>query len=440
MKKTSAVVVALLFIILVGLNVYQYFRYNQLEENSPIQISELKGEDRESFIGKIITVEGYLAFIANEYPILVANIDFLLIDAKIPDDQFVELVIRDFEKYENAKGAFVHAKGKIIEGEDDIRLDIATIKTITVAVHPYDDLLITEPIPWDQIAVSRNSYAVLISGGINPLNAHNRYWNDIKYMYQILNNTYGYNPDNIYVIYKDGVAEDNDIPVHFSATITNVNTVFNQLANTLTARDSLFIYLNNHGGGFNPNAFPFLYDGLVDTDGDEPDVGYFETNYGIDIDSDGNLLETFSIDEVLWLYYDQMMSDDDLANLLDDIVCNQMIIFMKQCFSGGFIHDLSGSNRIILSACGEEEFAWGADTEGEYGEFSYHFMKAVNGEDWTADVNNDNKISMVEAFNYASNKDSQPETPHYDDNGDAFGHTASIPKGGDGNIGANTFP
>jgi len=46
---------------------------------------------------------------------------------------------------------------------------------------------------------------------------------------------------------------------------------------------------------------------------------------------------------------------------------------------------------------------------------------------------------MLEAFNYASSKDSRPEIPYYDHNGDGVGHAIVIPGGGDGIIGANAF-
>jgi hypothetical protein len=120
-----------------------------------------------------------------------------------------------------------------------------------------------------------------------------------------------------------------------------------------------------------------------------------------------------------------------------------MIIVMEQCFSGGFIHELSGLNRVLLTDASEEESSWAEDTlfdaNGDpcFDEFVYHLMRVVNGEDMTADANSDHRISMVEAFNYASTKDNRPETPRYDDNGEGVGNTVTIPKGGDGVLGAN---
>lgn len=88
-------------------------------------------------------------------------------------------------------------------------------------------------------------------------------------------------------------------------------------------------------------------------------------------------------------------------------------------------------------SCTQDQISFGADMEGEYGEFSYHFMKAVNLE-VAADRDGNGWVSMGEAFNYAAEHDSAPETPNYDDNGDSVGHTAPIPNGGDGALG-NTY-
>lgn len=453
--KTYTLVLAIILIILVILNIFQYYQYTQpseqlkaLQESYPRTISELKGPERDTFIGKNVTVQGYLVNIANKHPILVSSLEYLEIDTPIPDEKFLELTGLITKDLLQQTGAFLQITGTLIELEGEITLEI-------VLPDPYELLELIEKYryvaelistPW----ITRNltifdphKYAVLISGGANS--PHLRYWNDMKAMYSILTNAYNYNPNHIYVIYKDGNAEDTDteMPVDYSASIANVTIVFNELAETLTDGDQLFVFTNNHGGGFNPNDYAgfFLRGGEIDLDGDEPESGYSETAFNRDFNNDGDKNDVVKIDETLCMYspISQDLRDDDLASLLDNIQCDEMIIFMKQCFSGGFIHDLSASNRIIMTACDEEEFGWSADTEGDFGEFSYHFMRAVNEEDMSADVNNDQEISMVEAFNYASQQDSRAETPHYDDNGDQVGHEEPIPNGGDGTLGANAF-
>lgn len=449
--KRYTLVLAIILIILVILNIFQYYQFTQsseqlnaLQESYPRTISELKGPERDTFIGKNVTVQGYLVNIANKNPILVSSLEYLEIDTPIPDEKFLELTGLITKDLLEETGAFLQITGKLIELEGEITLEIVLPDPYelkeTIAQYRYIiEALRNWGIVHNLTFGDPHKYAVLISGGANK--PHLRYWNDMKAMYSILTNGYNYNPNQIYVIYKDGNAEDTEMPVDYSATIANVTTVFNDLADTLTDEDQLFVFTNNHGGGFNPNSYPYNYAGLVDTNGDEPEGGYSETTFNRDFNNDGDKNDIVKIDETLCMYspISQHLRDDDLASLLDNIQCDEMIIFMKQCFSGGFIHDLSASNRIIMTACDEEQFSWGADTEIGFGEFSYHFMRAVNEEDMSADVNNDQEISMIEAFNYASQQDSRPETPHYDDNGDQVGHEEPIPNGGDGTLGANAF-
>lgn len=121
-----------------------------------------------------------------------------------------------------------------------------------------------------------------------------------------------------------------------------------------------------------------------------------------------------------------------------------MIIVMEQCFSGGLIADLAQgeTNRIIMSAAGEYEFSWAMEPSFNYDEFSYHFTSAINGNNPNgkavkADTNKDGVVSMLEAFNYARDKDSSSETPWYEDDGDGTPHSGSMPTGGDGTLGGN---
>ncbi|MHA2226434.1 MAG: C13 family peptidase, partial [Candidatus Hodarchaeales archaeon] len=414
-----------------------------LEESFPHSITEFKGPLREKFLGKKVTVEGYLTIIDNRYPILVQNLNLLKLNLPIPEDRFLPLLEFDINELDDLEGALLRVKGILTLDEDILKLkpppDIPEIIIVDWGWR-WCYILRKWEYNFTFPSIYSNNYAVLISGGYNQYNAHDRYWNDLKEMYAILVNLYSYNPNRITVIYKDGIGEDSDMPVHYSATNANVTKVFTDLAGSITNQEKLFVFTTNHGGGFHPTDPYGNYNyGLIDDDGDEPEAGYSEQGYGIDFNSDGDTLDTVQIDEVLCLYYNQLLRDDDLADLVDQINCEELIIVMEQCFSGGFIHDLSGNNRTILTACIEEEFSWGADTEGDFDEFVFQFMVAVNTTNLVADANNDGKISMSEAFNYAAHEDSQNETPLYDDNGDQIGHEEPLPNGGDGNRGTNIY-
>ena len=473
MSRTTIIAIAVIAIVLGALNAFQYYQmailrddissleenhnelvddyeelsddydeleddYKSLEESYPRTIADVKGPQGKELVGKNVTVEGYFAYIAGKYPILVPSLDYLQIDMYVPDDKFLELTGNIPQEFLNKTGSRLYVTGTVEEEEGDIILEFIEYRRIYRPLYPW--LEIIGPITIYKPGFLTDRYAVLISGGYRAASAYLRYWNDLKYMYSILINRYFYRAENIYVIYKDGIGEDTDMPVNYSATVSNVQAVFDDLATKMTSNDKLFIFMNNHGGGFHPtDPYGDFNYGLVDSDGDEPEAGYSESAYGKDFNDDGDMVDTVKIDEVLCLYYYQLLSDDALADMLDDLQYSQMIIFMKQCFSGGFIHDLSGTNRIILASCTEEQFSWSADTEGSYGEFSIHFMRAVNLEDLDADVDDSGSISMVEAFNYASQQDSRDEIPHYDDNGDQIGNSEPIPNGGDGITGSNAY-
>ncbi len=173
---------------------------------------------------------------------------------------------------------------------------------------------------------------------------------------------------------------------------------------------------------------------LLEVDGTDLDnQGLFD---GIDINDDGDMDDWVSIDERICLRYssDDLL-DDEMATYLSAINAGRIVVVMLPCFSGGFIEDLSDSNRVILTATVEELPSWG-------NRFLRRFTAALHradiyGNPVNADSDGNGYISMLEAFNYAAENDYTP--PQYDDNGDGIGHPYPIPNGGDGGLGAVTY-
>jgi hypothetical protein len=414
MKRAAAV----LIVVLLALNLFQFYYFNYMkhrveEEDVPTAIVALTDPNtQQDYIGKKVTVDGYY-FKRGRNSMLVSNPEVLFID-QVDDYRYKTLLLSGEIPTSLEVGSRYYVKGAVqnagqvqIAGQSnqtssyqEITLVFQSAKFVETSYLPFIEdayhftLHPTAPSP--TFRVSQLSYAVLISGGCNPSMAYLRYWNDMKYMYSILVNTYGYEPGHIFVIYKDGVGEDGEIPVDYAATWANIDLVFNTLATTLTTNSALFIYTNNHGG-------------ISSLTGESTLCLYSATGGGWEIGAS---------------YF---------AYLLKPIT-SKTIVFMKQCYSGGFIDYLSAPNRLIMTACTPDQTSWAADTEGNFGEFSYHFMKAVNRE-VAADADSDGLVSMAEAFNYAASMDSRLETPQYDDNGDHIGHTYLIPNGGDGDLG-----
>ncbi|MCD8029720.1 MAG: C13 family peptidase [Bacteroides sp.] len=238
-----------------------------------------------------------------------------------------------------------------------------------------------------------NKHAVIISGGGDRANNHVRYWNDCSAIYSALRYVYQFPRHQIHVIMSDGTDPapdrrllngtydsspldldgDGTPDIQYAATRRNLQTVFNQLANKLTSKDELFIYVIDHGGRVNGRSTM-----------------------------------------VLW---GEVMYDYEFEDLIKSIPCAHINVVMGQCYSGGFIPHLQGNNRVIATACKAEELSY-ARSGLLYDEFVYHWTAAVAGMDpygnvISADTNKDGYVSMEEAFLYAQANDRVGETPQY---------------------------
>jgi len=243
-----------------------------------------------------------------------------------------------------------------------------------------------------------HKYAVIIAGGGDRLHNYARYWNDIMFMYSALQVKYGYTDAEIYVLYANGApptAANCPDPgnaswaqytnrIDFAATSANLSSVFNTLSSSMGSNDFLFVFTTDHGN--NQTA------------------GHASL--------------------VLW---GEMIQDNVFAgsNYLGKITSYyREVIVMEQCYSGGFIDDLTNVKRVIMTACTATQLSWPCDTEGQYDEFAYHWISAVNGAtpsgtQVNADANSDGIVTAREAYNYAQSHDSQTarETPQYNDPG-----------------------
>jgi len=189
--------------------------------------------------------------------------------------------------------------------------------------------------------------------------------------------------------------------------------------------DIVFIYFSCHGGGFN-NTFdgdgnPTLEGGRIDdVGGDEGNEHQYPNG------------TWFGVDENVWIYgfeNPEYYWDDELADDLSLVSYGSLTVMFQacktenaSCFSGGFIDDLSGPNRIIITASNETNYSWGDIGEDSDGlsEFSEGFFDALYGYntevdrggvtiDWehpiNADFDGNGFVSMQEAFTWAYEHD-----------------------------------
>lgn len=402
-----------LIVILLGTNLatiyyFTFYRPTVPTEDVPMNIGDVM-DDPVAYIGKTFTITGYYVISAG-YAMLVESLMSFMNNSLQPSN-YVLVTGETPTSMEEFLGLQCDVKG-VGEWADEsdgvlgVRYG-SYIGRKTDSIFPgiYKDAVLNTDWLQEHLQFqdpTAEKYAVLYSGGIKPEKAYYRYWNDIIYMHFILQ-MHGYSEENIYVVYKDGVGEDPYTPVEYPATHASMDTVFNTLSQEMGARDTLFFYTTNHGGGGGISVW-----GPMDASG--------------------------------------ALTHNQVANWLDSITCHHMIIVMEQCVSGKFIPYLSAPNRVILTACSDGESSYGCDTEGQWDEFVYHFMSALIGlklpgglGDADADYFTDGLISMREAFIYAAAHDSREETPLYDDDGDGVGITLGPVVFGTGFYGDSIF-
>ena len=260
-------------------------------------------------------------------------------------------------------------------------------------------------------SASGNKWAVIINGGINQYNNHTRYWNDCSAIYSVLKSCYGYTDNNIYVLMSDGtnpaadrsdgtnspVDLDNDgiADIDYSATRSNITTVFNTLRQNVQSGDDVFIYVIDHGARKNNKSY-------------------------------------------ICLWNNAEISQNEFKAEVDKIATSANIhIVMGQCNSGGFVSEFLGRHSTtITTACAANEYSY-ARGDLNYDEFVYHWTAAVcgeypNGTSADADYDNDGEVSIYEAFYYANENDAYvdhpyfPETPQYYSNSTYFGYNHGL--------------
>lgn len=240
-------------------------------------------------------------------------------------------------------------------------------------------------------------HAVIISGGMNKLMNHERYWNDCAFLYRTLREDYHFPKQDITLLISDGgeagrdmlladgsgfatspadLDSDGERDVWLPATLSQVDASLSELAARLSANDRLFLFIIDHGG------------------------------------YDDALRQSYA-----WMWGGERLYDTHLARLLDAFHVASMSICLGMCRSGGFIDNLHAENRVIATSCAENEESW-ACQDRPYDEFVYHWICAVAGQEpegnaIDADTDGDGYVTMSEAFKYAYLHDCREETPQY---------------------------
>jgi len=206
-------------------------------------------------------------------------------------------------------------------------------------------------------SLREHEYAVIINGGKNKHDNYLDFWNECAAIYTALIEVYHYKKENIFILISDGTdpADDRYLgknggydsspldldgdgvdDTQYAATKENISLVFDHLAQTMTNEDNLFIYATSHG---------------VQRSGE---------------------------DVYMFLWEDVIMEDYEFAAEVNKVNVQTITTLITPCSSGGFIDDLAGDNRVIVSSCTAYENTHPMSLKS-YGEFVYYWASAIAG-------------------------------------------------------------
>ncbi len=278
------------------------------------------------------------------------------------------------------------------------------------------DLVIGRPAP---APATPMRYAVLICGDLAENFSGECFWNDTVWMFKTLLAN-GYKREDIFVLYGDGADYISGSPYYqykvggvfkkvtnFAATKDNVRMIFDSLKNgnlikgipKMDGNDTLFLWTFDHGGR-----------------GTNPSTGNPDSTLGL---RGGSMWAT------------------EFASKANAVAYQSRVVFMQQCYSGGFIPLMQNAKTFISTACMATEVARPADNRNKagavvvenedfggknysHGEFNYHITTALNrlkptppGGVVNADLFPvpDTWISGFEMMMRNLGQESRPETP-----------------------------
>lgn len=235
---------------------------------------------------------------------------------------------------------------------------------------------------------AQHTYAVIISGGKDKESNSARYWNDCSFIYQTLTKRYRVPKSNVKVLMSDGTDPADDMcdeiggsymsspldldgdgaaDIQYSATKANVKNVIEGLTSSLGANDHLFLFFVDHGG----------YD------------------------------KTRRLSYVC-LWNGEKLYPAELNGYLSHGDAGYVSVLMGQCNSGGFTGALKADGRIIMTACGANEFSYSCE-ELPFDEFVYRWTSAINGSDAFGNAVDAGRrkgfTPLVNAYSYACEND-----------------------------------
>lgn len=236
-------------------------------------------------------------------------------------------------------------------------------------------------------------WALLIAGVSGDPDLQKLYLKEITDLHSILENSLGFPRDQILVFFDD--PSKNPDLIRYKATRENLQLVCHGLASRVKKDDLVFVFIEGHGD----------YDGKI----------YKLNLVGPD------------------------PTADELAAMLYSIPAQHFVIMNATNCSGGSVPALSKKGTVVVTAT-KSGFEKNLTHMGQF------FIEAFK--DNAADSDKNGRVSILEAFTYASRKveeyytnegNLQTEHPVLDDNGDAQGQSKPAPENGEGLLARTTY-
>jgi len=201
---------------------------------------------------------------------------------------------------------------------------------------------------WQHPYLHNARYGILLASGSWDSEAnHPSYWNDIKYLYDVLLEDYNYLEENVHLLYSVWGDEDQDHSdgcedVDDEATMPRLRNTIEKIEQKMTTNDFLKIALRGHSGPVKDNKEKII------------DSGFMLIHRGL----------SHERTETLWY--------SDLNDNLEGLSYNRIAIIIGTCFSGAAIPELEGEDRIIMTSSKlEEKSYYTINSNGETGAFFY---------------------------------------------------------------------
>ena len=230
-----------------------------------------------------------------------------------------------------------------------ISWDVAADESYSARIRAADPGMTVLDYGWKvELCGDNDNYALLFSGGSTPGYNYDRYYNNIKEMYETVVDDYDVIPDNIWILYADGTNPAIDQKVLVDPTYLSyyINSDMSYITNGTTVMSGTRANLES--------VLTTTLPGRVDSN----DHFLF---YAFDHGSGTSNAPTITEEESL-TGWSAGTADNDLKDWLNQVGAGHTTIVHTQCFAGGMLDDLLPLTASTFGCAATNHY------EGSYGD------------------------------------------------------------------------